>query len=67
MNSMWTKRGVVAAIVLAGAVGRLAGCATMGSGGKMMVDPPFVIAGAQEAPDRSTARAELADARRVCA
>ena len=44
MNSMRSKRSVVVAIVLAGAMGRLAGCATMGSSGKMMYEPPFLIA-----------------------
>lgn len=44
MNSMWSKRGVLIAIVVAGAVGRFAGCATMGSTGKMMYEPPFLIA-----------------------
>jgi hypothetical protein len=50
MSTMWCKRSVVAAIILAGAVGRLAGCATMGSTGKMMYEPPFVIAGSNEGP-----------------
>jgi hypothetical protein len=50
MNGTWSKRGVVAAIVMAGAVGRLAGCASMGgSTGHMMYDPPLVIAGSNEA------------------
>jgi hypothetical protein len=51
MNSMWSKRGVLVAIVVTGAVGRLAGCATMGSSGKMMYEPPFLIA---ESNDVST-------------
>ena len=48
MSSKWIKRSVVAAIVLAGAVGRLSGCATMGSSGKMLYELPFVIAGSNE-------------------
>lgn len=50
MNSMWSKRSVLIAIVVGGAVGRFAGCATMGSSGKMMFEPPFVIAGSDAGP-----------------
>jgi hypothetical protein len=58
MNSMWSKRSVVVAIALAGAAGRLAGCATMGSSGKMLYElpyeAPFVIAESNQGP-RTTA------------
>ena len=54
MNPMWSKRSVLIAIVVAGTVGRLAGCATMGSSGKMMFEPPFVIAGSDEGPRATT-------------
>ena len=61
MSSKWTKRSVVAAVVLVGAAGRLSGCATMGSGGKMLYEPPFVIPGAQEASNKLPVRPEPFD------
>jgi len=67
MNSMWSRRGVVAAIVLAGAVGRLSGCATMGSGGKMLYEPPFafVIATTQETLNQLPVRPEPVEGRLI--
>jgi hypothetical protein len=65
MSSKWTKRSVVAAIVLVGAAGRLSGCATMGSGGKMLYEPPFafVIAATQETLNQLPVRPELVEGR----
>jgi hypothetical protein len=61
MSSMWPKRGVIAAIVVTGAMGRVAGCASMGSGGKMMYDPPLVIAQSNAAPLVATPTSGIAN------